>query len=109
MCALCGVLGGDDHWTAPVARDGVYVRGDSAADRRRERRLRIAAANRILKLYGISLEDWQGASYVLRTVTGKTEIVDSLARLFPAAEKLAGRPLDPLDDAVIARREALNG
>ena len=109
MCALCGVLGGDDHWTAPVARDGVYVRGDDAATRRRERMLRIAAANRILKLYGVVLEDWQGASYVLRTVTGKTEIIDSLARLFPVAEKLAGRPLDPLDPMVMARREALNG
>jgi len=109
MCALCGVLGGKDHWTEPLEREGVYVRAHDPAARRRERILRISQANTILGLFGVSLEDWQGDSYILRTRTGKSEIVADLAALWPVAEKLAGRPLDLLDPEVLARREALNG
>jgi hypothetical protein len=108
MCALCGVLGGKDHWTEPLKREGVYVRAHDPAARRRERTLRISEANTILGLFGLSLEDWQGDSYILRTRTGRSEIVADLAALWPVAEKLAGRPLDLLDPEVLARREALN-
>src|SRR5574337_265761 len=108
MCALCGVLGGREHWTAPVKREGVYVRGEDAAARRRERTLRIAEANAILGLFGLLLDDWQADSYILRTRTGKSEVVADLAALWPAAEALAGRSLDPLDPGVLDRREALN-
>jgi hypothetical protein len=108
MCALCGVLGGKEHWTAPVKREGVYVIGQEPAERRRERRRRIAEANAILGLIGLSLEDWQADSYILRSRTGKSEVVD-LAALWPAAEALAGRPLDPLDPKILDRREAMNG
>jgi hypothetical protein len=105
MCALCGTLGGKDHWTEPLAREGVYLRAQDPAARRRERARRISEANFILRLFGMTLEDWQADSYVLRTMTGKSEIVADVAALWPAAEKLAGRPLDPLDEDVLARRE----
>lgn len=108
MCALCGVLGGNDHWTDPIGREGVYVRGQDAGERRRERMLRIAEANTILKLFGLSIEDWQGSSYILRTQTGKTEVIDNLAVLWSAAEKMSGRLIDPLADDALARRERLN-
>jgi hypothetical protein len=108
MCALCGVLGGKEHWTAPVKREGVYVPGQEPADRRRERRRRIAEANAILGLIGLTLEDWRGDSYILRNRTGKSKVVADLAALWPAAEALAGRPLDPLDPEVLERREAMN-
>jgi hypothetical protein len=105
MCALCGTIGGRDHWTEPERREGVYVRFADPASRRRERVLRIKAANAILRLYGLTLEDWQSGSYVLRTRTGNSEVFADLAALWPAAERLAGRPLDPLDPAIVARRE----
>jgi hypothetical protein len=108
MCALCGVLGGKEHWTAAVKREGVYVRGAEPADRRHERRRRVAEANAILGLFGLSLEDWQADSYILRNRTGRSEVVADLAALWPAAEALAGRPLDPLDPEVLDRREAMN-
>ena len=66
---------------------------------------RVAAANRILKHYGMTLADWQSASFVLSTATGKTEIVDNLSHLWAAAERLLGRPCDPLDEELIARLE----
>ncbi len=108
MCALCGVLGGKDHWTEPLNREGVYVRVSDPAQRRRERTHRIAEANVILSLFGLSLEDWQSDSYVLRTGTGRSEIVADLAALWPLAEKLAGRDIDPLEVAILERRERLN-
>lgn len=109
MCALCGTLGGKDHWTEPLAREGVYVRAFDPAARRRERARRIAEANAILRLFGLTMEDWQADSYVLRTLTGKSEVVGDLAALWPAAERLAGRALDPLDAGVLSRREAARG
>ncbi len=108
MCALCGVLGGNEHWTAPVKRAGVYVVGEEPADRRRERRRRISEANAILGLIGLRLEDWRANSYILRSRTGKSEVVANLAALWPAAEALAGRPLDPLNSKILDRREAMN-
>lgn len=105
MCGLCGVLGADDHWTSAVARPGVYARGNGAAERRRERAHRARTANLILRHYRLSLSDWQGASYLLSSATGKTEVVDSLAHLWPAAERLAGRPCDPLAPELIAALE----
>ncbi len=38
MCSLCGVLGGNEHWTDAVARPGVFTRNVERIDRRRERR-----------------------------------------------------------------------
>ncbi len=105
MCALCGVLGGSEHWTDAVARPGVFTRNTDAASRRRERMNRVAAANRILKHYRMNLTDWQGTAFVLSTATGKSEIVDNLAHLWKAAERLIGRPCDPLDEELIALME----
>ena len=105
MCGLCGILGGQDHWTDAIARDGVYTRNHSPQERRRERAKRIRAANLALKIYGLKLEDWQSNSYILRTVTGKSEVFDSLNHLWPTAEKLTGRFCDPLDEQFIARLE----
>ena len=109
MCALCGVLGGADHWTDAIARPGVFTRNTDAAARRRERMHRVAAAHRILKHYRMTLADWQGSSFVLSTATGKTEIVDNLSHLWAAAERLLGRPCDPLDEELIAGLESRLG
>jgi len=105
MCALCGVLGGPEHWTDAVARPGVFTRNTDAAARRRERMNRVAAANRVLSHYRMNLVDWQSSAFVLSTATGKTEIVDNLAHLWMASERLLGRPCDPLDEKLIALME----
>jgi hypothetical protein len=107
MCSLCGVLGGNEHWADAVARPGVFTRNVERIDRRRERARRIAAANRILSAYALTLSDWQGSSYVLASRTGKTEVVEDLGHLWSAAERMIGRPCDPLDPELIARIETL--
>ncbi|OJU87062.1 hypothetical protein JQ506_11675 [Shinella sp. PSBB067] len=105
MCSLCGVLGGNEHWTDAAARPGVFTRNVERLDRRRERARRVTAANRVLSAFGMSLSDWQGASFVLATRTGKSEVIEDLGHLWPAAERLSGRCCDPLDPVLIARME----
>jgi hypothetical protein len=106
MCALCGVLGGAEHWTDAVARPGVFTRNTDAASRRRERIRQVAAANRVLRHYRVNLADWQGTAFVVSTATGKTEIVDNLGHLWTAVERLIGKPCDPLDAELITAMES---
>jgi hypothetical protein len=106
MCALCGSLGGDEHWTDAIAREGVFTRSGDPARRRRERARRVAVSNRVLKLYGLQLSDWQGASFVLASFTGKSEIVDDFGHLWIAAERILGHRCDPLDPQLLARLDA---
>ena len=106
MCSLCGVLGGAEHWTDAAARDDVYTRNADPTRRRRERAERVRIANRALTHYGMRLADWQGASYLLSTLTGKSEMVEDFGHLWPAAEKLCGRLCDPLAPDLLARLEA---
>jgi hypothetical protein len=105
MCSLCGVLGGPEHWTDAVARPGVFTRNTDVGARRRERMKRVAAANRVLSHYRMNLADWQGSAFVLSSATGKTEIVDNLGHLWTAAERLTGKPCDPLDAELITAME----
>lgn len=107
MCSLCGALGGNEHWADAVARPGVYTRNVERIDRRRERASRVAAANRVLSAYALTLSDWQGSSYVLANRTGKSEVIEDLGHLWPAAERMIGRACDPLDPDIIARVEEM--
>jgi hypothetical protein len=93
MCGLCGILGGGEHWTDRPGEGG---------NRRRERLEQVALLSRVLRAYGLTIEDWQGRSFLLGSRTGHTEIVDNLGALWPAAAKLLGRRLDPLDPAFLA-------
>jgi hypothetical protein len=96
MCGLCGILGAGEHWTD---------RPGEGTGRRRERLARVGLVNEVLRHYGLRLDDWQGASFLLTSRTGCTEIVDSLGSLWPVAARLLGRRLDPLDPALIAALE----
>jgi hypothetical protein len=65
---------------------------------RQERRRRIAVVRRVLAPLRVTVEDWQGASFILRGPTGRAEIVDNLLDLWRKAEELGRRRLDPLAD-----------
>ena len=105
MCALCGVLGGNEHWSDAAARPGVYSRNASPIERRRERARRVRVANDVLASFGLTVTDWQGTGFLLSTRTGKTEIITDLGHLWPVAERLSGRLCDPLALPVIERLE----
>src|ERR687893_1812061 len=104
MCVLCGQdFVAQVHWTdrhlenraraAAPGSDPVALQGD----RRRDRAHRVALTNEILRHHGLKLADWGGSKYVLRDRKGRSELVQDLGSLWPAAERLAGRALDPLD------------
>jgi hypothetical protein len=89
MCPLCGALL-SDHWSDP-----------DAAAARRGRILRTAMVRRVLAGFGVTLSEWGGTAYVLHDAKGRAEVVPDLTTLWAAAERLAGRPLDPLDPALV--------
>jgi hypothetical protein len=92
MCGLCGALG-VDHWA-------------EAGGDRRARVFRVALLRRVLVPFGLSLDEWGGSVYLLRDAKGATEVVEGLGGVWQAAERLAGRPLDPLDPVLL---RALSG
>jgi hypothetical protein len=69
---------------------------------RRERIFRVRLVNRVLAHYGLELGDWSGRVYVLRDRKGASAVVDDLGGLWAEAERMAERPLDPLDPALLA-------
>ena len=102
MCSLCGVLGGRAHWTESTAHPEAFAGRTDTHTRRRERQQQTRLANAVLKHYGLVLSDWSGASYVLRSATGRSVIVQNLNEVWIAAQDLCGRSCDPLDDGLLA-------
>ena len=101
MCGLCGIFQGADHWTDSSAALVPEVR----RTRRHDRLHRVAITNKVLKFYGLKLADWNGSSYILRGQTGQSKIIDNIAALWPAAEALRKRNLDPLDEQLLQMME----
>jgi hypothetical protein len=97
MCSLCGVLGGTVHWTEERRPAGAPAESGPPPTRLRERQQRVRLLNLVLKSYGLTLDDWAGSSYILRTRTGQSALVDHLTQLWAAAERLQHRACDPLD------------
>ncbi len=97
MCALCGVLGGEEHWSAGV-------RGADVNQTRRAARLaQVRAANAVLGVFAMRLDDWQGAAFVLSGPTGRREILDALPAVWEMAGSMLGGVIDPLDPGLIDR------
>jgi hypothetical protein len=87
MCALCGALL-NEHW---AEQEGG----------RRARVFRVRLVNRVLGHFGLRLDDWGGRMYVLRDRKGRCAVVADLGSLWVEAERLAGRPLDPLEPGLV--------
>ena len=68
---------------------------------RRERLFRVELLNRVLAHFGLTLDDWSGSIYVLRDRKGQASVVEDLGTLWLAAERMAGRRLDPLDAGLV--------
>jgi hypothetical protein len=103
MCILCGEFVTRIHWTEKHAEDKARASIDAGAkdenrrNRCRERAWRAAVTNEVLRHYGLKVNDWSGTKYILRDGKGRSELIQDLGFLWPAAQKLTGRPLDPLD------------
>lgn len=109
MCILCGEFVSQPHWAERRVEDEARREGIEASDyhrtRRRERIQRVGLVNRVLRHYGLEVEDWNGSKYILHDRKGRSELVPDLGSLWPAAAKLAGQTPDPLDPVL---RETLS-
>ncbi len=99
MCGLCGMFGERGDWTTP----SVELQPREGRTRRAERAQRVRLANRVLNAFALSLDDWQGTSFVVRSATGSSEMAATISEVWKVAEKMLGRPIDPLDPGLLAR------
>jgi hypothetical protein len=93
MCGLCGVFANADHWSDSPSENG--------ETRTRSRQMKTRLANQVLAHYSLRLTD-TGGSLLLRSATGQAFLVPHLGALWPAADRLARKPCDPLDPELIA-------
>jgi hypothetical protein len=112
VCVLCSQGWVEEHWAdAAVDPDGVVVALETHATRRgrrlRDRAERGRLFNLILAPFGLTLQDWEGASYILRDAKGRSSVVPDLAQVWLEAERMTGEPLDPLDPNLLRRLRAL--
>jgi hypothetical protein len=100
VCSLCGTLYSTRHWAeAPGAGAAIDARRAWMRDRLR----RVELLNRVLRPLALSVAEWEGTAYVLRTRTGESVLCADLATLFAEAERLARRRIDPLDAELLER------
>lgn len=110
MCVLCNQLWIEDHWSEvaadelPPAADGLVrleVHVQRRGQRLRDRAERARLVGIVLSGRGISLQDWEGTSYILRDAKGKSAVVHDLATVWDEVARMTGSTPDPLDPAFI--------
>ncbi|MFZ0215262.1 MAG: hypothetical protein WAM30_04895 [Candidatus Dormiibacterota bacterium] len=102
MCVLCGQLVNGVHWTEQRFDATQVGSALTETSRRRQRFLRTRLVDRVLRHYGVGVsDDWSATSYLVSNRKGSSELVRHLGELWPVAERLAGRGLDPLDEALL--------
>ena len=108
MCVLCREFVSQLHWTERHIEDRARAseptgeHGEYHRFRRRDRSHRAKVINEVLGHYGLRVSDWAGSKYLLRNKKGRSVLVQDLGSLWPAAQRLPGPPLDPLDPALQA-------
>jgi hypothetical protein len=94
MCANCGFPLASGHWTETGAV--------SASDRLRARLRRAQVLRSVLPAVGLSAyDDGQTPGVQVMNMTGDRTIARNLDEVWRAAERMTGRPFDPLDVRVI--------
>jgi hypothetical protein len=95
VCILCYGLTGEEHWTD--ARVGAEP---TASVRARRRALLIE----IVGAHGLAYkDDPSGFTAIVSDRKGGVQVARNLGEVWAAGEKLAKRPLDPLDSELLAR------
>lgn len=104
MCVLCAQMMNEIHWSERQLKPEWITRGAGETARRRSRRARIRLIGAVLGHYGLEVaDDWSATNYLLGDRKGNRQVLASLAELWPAASRMAGRTLDPLDDGLLDR------
>ncbi|OPG63467.1 hypothetical protein [Helicobacter pylori] len=118
MCVLCGELISSFHWSdenyGTNGSDSYEIdenlrepnalisTNENARERKRARLKRVGLLNQILAFYGLKINDWQGAKFVLCDKKGQSVIVNDLGDLWDKAQNLAKKEMDALDSNLLA-------
>ncbi len=112
MCVLCGELISSFHWTDRSDSYGIdeglrepnalISTNENARERKRARLKRVRLLNQILAFYGLKINDWQGAKFVLCDKKGQSVMVNDLGDLWGKAQNLAKKEMDALDSHLLA-------
>ncbi|GAA8998562.1 hypothetical protein BTM277_01390 [Helicobacter pylori] len=115
MCVLCGELINSFHWSDENYGSDSYEidenlrepnvlisTNENARERKRVRLKRVRLLNQILAFYGLKINDWQGAKFVLCDKKGQSVIVNDLGDLWDKAQNLAKKKMDALDSHLLA-------
>ncbi|GAA9290168.1 hypothetical protein TH0238_05380 [Helicobacter pylori] len=118
MCVLCGELISSFHWSDGSdgidgsdsyeidenlkGRNAVISTNENARERKRARLKRVRLLNQILAFYGLKINDWQGAKFVLCDKKGQSVMVNDLGDLWDKAQNLAKKEMDALDSNLLA-------
>ncbi|GAA8052391.1 hypothetical protein JP0568_02940 [Helicobacter pylori] len=112
MCVLCGELIRSFHWTDGTdsyendenlkGQNVLISANENARERKRARLKRVRLLNQILAFYGLKMDDWQGAKFVLCDKKGQSVIVNDLGDLWDKAQNLAKKEMDALDSNLLA-------
>ncbi|WP_187947909.1 hypothetical protein [Helicobacter pylori] len=115
MCVLCGELISSFHWSDENYGSDSYEidenlrepnalisTNENARERKRARLKRVGLLNQILAFYGLKIDDWQGAKFVLCDKKGQSVIVNDLGDLWGKAQNLAKKKMDALDSNLLA-------
>ncbi|MGL2688673.1 hypothetical protein ACQJ77_00890 [Helicobacter pylori] len=115
MCVLCGELISSFHWSDENYGSDSYEidenlrepnalisANENARERKRARLKRVRLLNQILAFYGLKINDWQGAKFVLCDKKGQSVIVNDLGDLWGKAQNLAKKKMDALDSNLLA-------
>ncbi|RVZ65827.1 hypothetical protein EC574_00605 [Helicobacter pylori] len=115
MCVLCGELVSSFHWSDENYGSDSYEidenlkepnafisANENARERKRVRLKRVGLLNQILAFYGLKINDWQGAKFVLCDKKGQSVIVNDLGDLWGKAQNLAKKKMDALDSHLLA-------
>ncbi|RVZ60874.1 hypothetical protein EC570_02450 [Helicobacter pylori] len=115
MCVLCGELISSFHWSDENYGSDSYEideglkepnalisANENARERKRARLKRVGLLNQILAFYGLKINDWQGAKFVLCDKKGQSVIVNDLGDLWGKAQNLAKKKMDVLDSNLLA-------
>jgi hypothetical protein len=99
MCANCGFPAAQGHWTDAGA--------GSAFDRIRGRLQRAHILASVLTSYDLTVyDDGSGSGFTLASRTGHQVVVNTLSELWEVAERIIGRPVDPLDSCFVDEAQA---
>lgn len=100
MCSLCAGLGGSRYWTDAAGQDA-FRRHGRKVTLRSEREERVRLLDRVLGVYGVTIKDWGGNSYLLEDSQGRRQNVYNLAGIWEVLDRMTGRPCDPLDPVLL--------